>query len=239
MIPKTIHYCWFGKKKKPKNVLRYIETWKMNLPSYEIIEWNENNYNYKRIQYAREAYDAQKYAFVSDVCRLEVLFQYGGIYLDTDIEVIKSFDNFLHHTSFIGYESYGIVGTGVIGAQKGEEWIKNLIEQYKTTDFLISDGLLNLRANTQRIDTYLKSIPQEICPKKYPIDYFCAKNWETGEIQITNDTIAVHHYVGSWMNDNRHPYEIAEQSICKKLHIENKHIFIRIYKKILNLIYRR
>ena len=97
MIPKKIHYCWFGGKSKPQKVLDCIASWRQFLPDYQIVEWNEENFDIYQNRYAREAYEAQKYAFVSDFARLKILYDEGGIYLDTDIEVVQNFENFLHH----------------------------------------------------------------------------------------------------------------------------------------------
>lgn len=112
MILKIIHYCWFGRKPKPADVLGYIETWKKSLPDYEIKEWNEDNFDISCNRFVYEAYNIKKFAFVSDYCRLQVLYTEGGIYLDTDVEVKGSFDLFLKHIAFVGYEWKGLcVGT--------------------------------------------------------------------------------------------------------------------------------
>ena len=103
MIPKTIHYCWFGRQPKPPGVLTYIATWRAAMPDYDIIEWNEDNFDIDFCDYSREAYATRNFAFVADVCRLKVLYEHGGIYLDTDIEVLRPFDPYLHHRSFCGF----------------------------------------------------------------------------------------------------------------------------------------
>lgn len=104
MIPKVIHYCWFGKKPKPKDVLNCIKSWKKYLPDYEIKEWNEDNYDVYKCQYMADAYKENKWAFVSDYCRLDVVYNYGGVYFDTDVEVIKSFNSLLKENLFCGFE---------------------------------------------------------------------------------------------------------------------------------------
>ena len=118
MIPKIIHYCWFGGKKKPENVEQYILSWKNKCPDYEIREWNENNFDIKSNCFCKEAYEKKKWAFVSDYARLAILYKYGGIYMDTDVEVIKPFDNLLTYQAFLCFESSKMVSIGTLGAKK-------------------------------------------------------------------------------------------------------------------------
>lgn len=124
MIPKIIHFCWFGGNPKPRQVLDYIETWKQHNPDYVIKEWNESNFDVYALPFTKEAFLSKKYVFVADVARIYVLIKYGGIYLDTDVEVKKSFDPFLKHESFLGKETPFICGSAVIGASKGCQWLK-------------------------------------------------------------------------------------------------------------------
>ena len=118
MIPKKIHYCWFGKNPLPEQTKQYIETWKKYCHDYEIIEWNEDNFDINQNQYCKEAYEAKKWAFVSDYVRLKVLYDNGGIYMDTDIEVIKPLDDLLQYNWFAGFEAEDRIQTGVIGAER-------------------------------------------------------------------------------------------------------------------------
>ena len=119
MIPKTIHYCWFGRGEKPKLVKKCIESWKKHLPDYALVEWNENNFDVSQNDFVRQAYAHRNFAFVSDYARAKALYEHGGIYFDTDVEVLQSFDAFLHHMFFVGFEEKNFVGTCVMGAQKG------------------------------------------------------------------------------------------------------------------------
>ena len=125
MIPKTLHYCWFGNGKKSELVQNCIQSWKKAMPDYTIIEWNESNSDITANKYISEAYSANKWAFVSDYIRLRVLFEYGGIYLDTDVETLKSFDAFLNNEAFTGFESNDSIITAVIGAEKKQCVFKN------------------------------------------------------------------------------------------------------------------
>lgn len=130
MIPKRIHYCWFGKKEKPLVVLNYIEGWRQMNPDYEIKEWNESNFDVNFCTYTREAYAIGCYALVSDVARIYALIKEGGIYLDTDVEVVKPFDSLLINQSFIGLETPYRLGTACIGAEKGCPWLKDFYSNY-------------------------------------------------------------------------------------------------------------
>lgn len=199
MIPKTIHYCWFGRKKKPENVRQMIATWRCVLTGYEIKEWNETNFDVNMYSFTREAYAMGDYAFVSDVCRLKVLYDHGGIYLDTDVEVLKTFDDYICHHSFCGYEARQYIGTGIIGAEAGCEWIARFLGFYVRRHFINIAGHPVRPANTKLLtQKIMPAIPEELRPVVYSIDRFSANNWETGELQISSDTVCVHHYACSW-----------------------------------------
>lgn len=229
MIPKIIHYCWFGKKEKPDDVKRYIRTWHEILPDYRIIEWNESNFDIKQYRYCTEAYFLKKYAFVSDVARLYALFRYGGVYLDTDVEVIKTFDGFLGTQSFIGYETDELLGTGVIGAEKECPWIGNLLDIYKEREFIKKDGTIDLLPNTMLITDFFKRTPNAELPQIYPYDVFCACNWVTKEKTITSSTVSVHHYIASWKKYSP-KYDRFENRISKYLKCRNHHLVMRFLK---------
>lgn len=199
-IPKVIHYCWFGGNEKSDLIKHCIESWKKNLPDYDIIEWNESNFDITINDYVREAYEYKKYAFVSDYVRLYAIYNYGGIYLDADVEVLKSLDGFLVYDGFTGYEDMYWAVTGTIGCVKNNEVIGRLLEYYKDRKFIV-DGYFDLTTNTQSItNIFIKDydlVPngkeQEL--KNYnfrifPMDYFC-KN-------LSENTYTVHHFNASW-----------------------------------------
>lgn len=210
MIPKIIHFCWFGHGKKSALIEKCMQTWRQILPDYEIHEWNEENFPLlKTNAYVREAYDAKKWAFVSDVCRLYAVMQEGGIYLDTDVEVRKSFDEFLPLDFFMGSERNGDfhgIGTGVIGAAKGNKIIRDMLALYNDLHFIKEDGRYDLLANTTRlipvllqhgaVDFYTEDQPIELNKKAkiYPIHYFCVD---------APESYAVHHFEASWIEDYR------------------------------------
>ena len=209
MIPKIIHYCWFGHGAKPELALNCISSWKRYLPDYELKEWNEDNFDISSNRYVKEAYDNRKYAFVTDYVRLFALYNEGGIYMDTDVEVLGRFDQFLHHKAFSGFETDGCVPTGMMGAEKGSQWVRELLEQYDGRSFILADGSLDMTTNTTVITNYMlsKGLVQNntyqdfvgLCTM-YPAEYFCPKDHRTGIIKSTNKTVCIHHFAGSWNN---------------------------------------
>ena len=225
MIPKIIHYCWFGGKPKPQKVLECIETWKKYLPDFKIMEWNESNFDYRKIKYTREAYAVKKYAFVSDVARLYVLYEFGGIYFDTDIIVLKKFSNLLYDKSFLGYESNNVIGTGVIGAEKKTDWILDFYNSYKTISFITKYGNLDLLPNTLRIKELslfkeLKFDNQELVINQqvhiYPFEFFCAKDFKTKKYLANNSTYCIHDYSGTWLQTKQLTILMRLKNILKK-----------------------
>lgn len=233
MIPKIIHYCWFGKKPKPVDVIKFIETWKKFLPDYKIKEWNESNFDYRKLRYTREAYISKKYAFVSDVCRLYALYNEGGIYFDTDIEVIKPFTKFENYSSFIGYEVDNLIGTGVIGSVPGIKWVGTLLNSYNGEHFIGYDGIMNYSPNTHRITNLFDTLSESDKPEIFPLDVFCAMHWKTKEQYVTENTVSIHHYKSSWVSSPTHKYDDFEQRLCNRLHFKNRHYIIRICKKLI------
>lgn len=208
MIPKKIHYCWFGRAEMPPLAKKCILSWRKHLPDYEFIEWNEDNFDIKAFPYAREAYEQKKYAFVSDVARLFVLYHEGGVYLDTDVELLKPLEDFLHHEAFCGYEADCRIQTGLLAAHQGNRWIKLALDWYEDKHFVRDDGTEELTPNvdilmqlTQKelpivYDNTYAEFPQYFTI--YPQDYFSPGNWKTKEIVLTDRTICIHHYAASW-----------------------------------------
>lgn len=207
MIPKIIHYCWFGRNPLPEIARQYIESWRKYCPEFEIKEWNEDNFDLDQYPYAREAYDNCKFAFVTDVVRLYALYNEGGIYMDTDVEVIAPLDPFLNHHVFSGFEDASHVSTGIIGSEKGSEWALENLEYYNGRHFVKPDGSLDLKTNVITItnnmmakglvlnNTY-QNIPGYFTI--YPNDYFCPKDYYTEKIKRTKNTHAIHHFSRSW-----------------------------------------
>ncbi|EIA2884059.1 glycosyl transferase, partial [Escherichia coli] len=148
MIPKKIHYCWFGRGPMPELALKCLNSWKVNLPDYELIVWNEDSFDITTNQYVKEAYESRKFAFVTDYVRLYALYHYGGIYMDTDVEVLKPLDNFLNHKAFTGCEDDMMCVTGTMGAEKEHSWIGDLLSGYENRKFLLPDGSFDKTPNT-------------------------------------------------------------------------------------------
>lgn len=258
MIPKKIHYCWFGGKALPEDTVRYIGSWRRHCPDYEIKEWNESNFDLDMFPYVREAYDAGKYAFVSDVARLYALASEGGVYMDTDVEVLKPLDCFLGHEAFSGFEDAGHVTTGVIGSEKGGKYVSENLAEYGKRHFVKEDGSLDTTTNVAvmtdymkrhglRMDDSLQELPGLITI--YPREYFCPKDsyaYSRNPGCVTENTHAIHYFAGTWQIRNtpeyirlRKKYRIIPYFIRKKLILallgENKKGFFPGMMKILGI----
>lgn len=207
-IPKIVHYCWFGRKEKPEIVKRCIESWKKYLPDYTITEWNEENFDINSNIYVAEAYESNKYAFVSDYVRVHVLYKFGGVYLDTDVEVFKSFDDILHQDSFWGFEQENYIATSTIGSAKGNKLIKIFLDAYKEKNFINEDGSQDPLTNVSIITEILATIGlkrngeyQEIegLGVFYPQTYFSPYDYINCRKFITENTYAMHYFYKSWL----------------------------------------
>jgi len=208
MIPKIIHYCWFGGNPLPPLAVKCLESWKKFLPEYEIIEWNENNFPLADFIFAQQALENRKFAFISDVCRLYALDQMGGVYMDTDVEALKPLDDFLHLAAFSGFENDDFVPTGIMASEKNGAWVRELLAYYDNRPFVNADGSLETTSNTviitemmlqkgfvmnntfQHIEGYVSF---------YPNDYFCPKSYVTGNIELTKNSYCIHHFAKSWV----------------------------------------
>ncbi len=209
MIPKIIHYCWFGPNSISKEAEMYIETWKKYCPDYELVCWSENRFDINSNVYVKEAYENKKYAFVTDYVRLYALYHFGGIYMDTDVEVCKKLDSLLKYPAFSGYESESKIPTGTMAAEKHNKWIGLLLKDYDNIHFVRKNGTLDLTTNTERItQTTVKNYNVCLNGKKlitddfvmFPFEYLCAKEWESGCIRRTEDTFTIHHFAKTWQS---------------------------------------
>ena len=205
-IPKKIHYCWFGGAEKPESVSKCIASWKKYMPDYEVIEWNENNIDFSENQFAREAYEMKKWAFVSDYVRLLVLVNKGGIYFDTDVEVLKNFDDLLGYEALAGFEEEKYVMTAVMAAQPNHPLLKQWLKHYEDLSFVLNGNQLNTTTNVHYFSEILKKnglnpngMQQNIAGIEiFPCEYFSPKNYYTERIQLTMNTYAIHHFQRSW-----------------------------------------
>ena len=206
MIPKKIHYCWFGRNPYPESFVKFKESWKKNCPDYEFIEWNEDSFDINSNEYVKEAYSCKKWAFVTDYVRLWAIYNYGGIYMDTDVEVLKPLDCFLSEHAFSGFESNSGVPTGLMGGEKSNSVFRDLLMDYKDKQFINPDGTMNMHTNVEYITDYFVSHGLKLNNTKqtingftmFPSEYFCPKDSRTLEIKLTKNTYAIHHFAGSW-----------------------------------------
>lgn len=222
MIPKIIHYCWFGKKKKPKEIEKCIDSWHKVLPEYQFMEWNEENFDINCNKYTRRAYDENKYAFVSDVARLKALYEYGGIYLDVDVLVFQKFDKILSCQCVFGFEEGNYVATSFMACVRNHPLIGDFLDNYnneqfdncvtnvtRLTDILIKKGLIKNGCKQQ--------IEGDIVV--YPKEFFSPYDYINCVMEKTDDTICAHLFYVSWMN--------KKERMKKRV----KTILVRIIKK--------
>lgn len=230
MIPKVIHYCWFGNNPKPAIFEKCSRSWKRYCPDYEIIEWNEENFDINCNEYVREAYDAGKWAFVTDYARLWIVSNYGGIYLDTDVELVKSLDCLLEEACFLGYEDEECVATGLgFGAEKGNSIINLMLQDYDTIHFKRADGSYDLTTcpvrNTNSIahlileNRTIGKINRIKDAVLYPPEYFCPLSPDGTTMNRTNNTYSIHWYSATWLtNDEKivHEYRMFRAK-CERI----------------------
>lgn len=207
MIPHIIHYCWFGYNKKPRLIQKCIASWQKYLPDWKIIEWNESNYDVMKNNYIAEAYRGKKWAFVVDFARFDILNQWGGVFLDTDVELLKPIpDNFLRYEAFTGFESDKTINPGLIYASvPGQDMLQKIVAEYEKKHF------------GQKINGRIENIVDVVTAvlngqglkgnnafqiingvAVFPKEYFCCFNHEIQAFETTGDTISVHHYFASW-----------------------------------------
>lgn len=209
MIPKIIHYCWFGKNPKPKLAKKCIKSWKKKCPDYKIIEWNEDNFNISEAPlYVRQAYEAKKWAFVTDYVRLKVVYDNGGIYLDTDVEVKKSLDSLLNYSAYFGFENMQQINTGLgFGAEKYSSVLYEIIKQYDNIPFIRDDGKYdNTTCPMRNTEVFLNMGLIQNNTKQVlgdnvlilPTQFLCPIDYESGVKNITSDTYSIHWFSASW-----------------------------------------
>lgn len=221
-IPKVIHYCWFGRKNKPEKIKSCIESWKKYLSNYEIIEWNEESFDINSNDYVKQAYSLGKFAFVSDYVRIFALYNYGGIYLDTDVEVVKEFsDSILSNESFWGFEEKNYIATSTIGAKKGNEFIGKFIKSYNDKNFLKDDGSIDTLTNVAIVSEMVKGLGIKLdgtyqiaegIATFYPQEYFSPYDYINCYSKANQNTYTIHHYYKSWL-----PYRDRIKTNIKKV----------------------
>lgn len=245
MIPKIIHYCWFGRNPLPESAIKCINSWRTFFPDYEIKEWNEDNFDVNIIPYTKEAYETRKYAFVSDYARMWILYHYGGLYFDTDVEVIKSMDDIVERGPFMGIEVeatngvHPLVAPGLgLGVNPGLGLYKEILDYYAPLHFLCADGSLNQVTIVKHVTNVLvnnglkqtNELQQVAGVWIYPVDYFNPLDSLTGKISISDSTRTIHWYMGSW-SDKPNWY--------KRLSQMSHRLFGLKIHSLLNVLFRR
>ncbi len=223
-IPKIIHYCWMGDKELPVLVQKCIDSWKEKLPDYEIKCWNTENFDVNICQYTKEAFQERKYAFVSDYVRLYVLYNEGGIYLDTDVEVIKKFDDLLDNSAFTSFENNHTVATCIFGSVKGNPLFKQFLDYYTGRSFILPNSKYDLTPNSLPITRICKKEGLVLNGKQqkmkdiviYPKEYFCPYDTATEQMDITKNTYAIHYFYGTWIPESKKQIVIKRKQIVKK-----------------------
>ena len=250
MIPKVIHYCWFGKNPLPKLAVKCINSWKRKLPDYQIIEWNESNFDISSAPiYVRQAYNAKKWAFVTDYVRLKVVYDFGGIYLDTDVELLKNLDNLLCNHAYFGFEDEKYVATGLgFGAEKKEKILYELLSDYEGISFIKPDGSYDTLScpirNTKILINHglIQNNKEQILEGNihiYPSEYFSPISYETGIKTITANTVSIHWFAGSWLEKEQQKKRDERYSMIRKrapYRLAKRILGVVLYEKIRKTI---
>ena len=245
MIPKIIHYCWFGRNPLPESAKKCIDSWRKFLPDYEIKEWNEDNFDVNIIPYTQQAYEAKKYAFVSDYARFWILYHYGGVYFDTDVEVIRPMDDIIEKGPFMGREkgafikdicdnhivAKGDAGLGVapglgLGVNPGLGLMKKMLDYYDGKHFVCE---VNVRNQITVVHICTKVLMESGLQNVdgiqkvedecyiYPSEYFCPINVTTGRIHVEKNTRTIHHYAGTWVDKKFSVKDLIKRLLPEKL----------------------
>jgi len=242
MIPKIIHYCWFGRNPLPEMALKCIESWKKYLPDYEIKQWNEDNFDVNIVPYTSEGYKTKKYAFVSDYARFYTLYHYGGIYLDTDVEVIKSLDEIIRRGAFmakeirVGAKDQTLIGinSGLgCGMEPGNQFYKRVLDYYSKSHLYKWNGkrtfqvveLMNKVIDRDSIVEVGDGISKFEDIYIYEPEYFCPKSYFSGQTEMTDKTVCIHHYASSWVKKGK-------LTFFQKIEIRLSAIFARLVTTI-------
>ena len=217
-IPKIIHFCWLSKDPYPELVQRCIQSWKEKLPDYELMLWDMNRFDIHSVPWVEQACSVKKWAFAADYIRLYALYNYGGIYLDSDVEVLKSFDDLLGRPYFFGkehtpdrIENQNSIEAATMGCEPGNEFIGKCLDYYKDRKFIDKDGFNMTTSPTilARVSANFKTLDV------LPMDYFSPKNTRTLALEITENTYSIHHFNGSWHSLAQQKHVALRTKLCK------------------------
>lgn len=247
MIPKIIHYCWLSNDPIPVQLKDFMNSWKKQLPDYEFMLWNFDRFSIDNSQWVKEAFEHKKFAFAADYIRLYAIYNFGGIYLDLDVELLKSFNPFLHLNSMICYEKHNdLPEMAVFGAEKHSEWVKKSLSYYEERRFinngemdtkilpLVIKEVLASNFKLVSVSTLAQASLQITDPNEIrflPSEFFSPKYYWNGKIEITENTVCIHHFLGSWLPQ----YLKTEAIICNYLGIKNYKILEKISWKLRTL----
>lgn len=231
MIPQVIHYCWFGGQPKPALAKKCFASWKKYCPHYEIREWNEDSYDLSQAPlYVRQAYEVKKWAFVTDYVRLQVVYEHGGIYLDTDVELLRRPDELLNNRAFFGFEDTDHINTGLgFGAEAGADILRELMDDYREIPFLLKDGGMDLTpCPVRNTRVFLRRGLRPDNTKQLldggalilPTEYLCPISYNTGQKCVTGNTCSIHHFSASWQSGKERRHQEYKQ---RKSRIERKY----------------
>ncbi|TNJ46529.1 glycosyl transferase [Tamlana fucoidanivorans] len=218
MIPKIIHFCWLSENKYPRDVKKNLSIWKKQLPDYQFILWDSKKFDVNVTEWTKQAFEVKKYAFAADYIRFYAVYNYGGIYLDTDVEVLKKFDNLLHLPYFIGSQFDNLIEAAIFGAEKKSDWVLDCMKYYENRHFIKENGQMDLKILPEIMQTQIekrrkliflnnsieiKNISRFIVNSNIfyvlPFEYFSPKNHQTRKISLTSETYTIHHYNSSWL----------------------------------------
>lgn len=245
MIPKIIHYCWLSKDPIPENLKKCMESWNKFLPDYEIMWWNFDRFPKDKSKWVGDAFDKKKYAFAADYIRLYAVYTYGGIYLDMDVEVLKSFNPLLGLKTMICWQNeWPGLEVAAFGAEKGSKWVKDCLDFYDKRDFVNSDGTFNTRPLPGVVEDIIRENAYELVDVKdeqtallvyktkqipvFPACYFSPKSLKTNQVKTTCNSYCIHHFAGSWLPW----YNKMETKFCNFVGIKNHAYLTSLAKKI-------
>ena len=244
MIPKIIHYCWLSEEEYPELVKKCIKSWHEKLPEYQFIKWTTENFDVNSNIFCKEAYESKKYAFASDYIRVKVLYDYGGVYLDSDIEVFKKFDDLLDNKAFIGFENDKVVTAWCMACEKYNPVFKKFLDYYEERHFIMQNGNFDMLPNPQILTPILVNEEKLILNSEYqqlknitiyPKDYFCPKDYKTGKINITDNSYCIHYFNGDWLSKTTRLKSYILKFLRKYLGYQTTSKLLNFYRKVRRL----